>query len=37
LWKAHRLLDVGAVGLAAAMIVDLAGGAAVLAFVLMVG
>ncbi|HET9403969.1 MAG TPA: hypothetical protein VFO57_05270, partial [Burkholderiales bacterium] len=37
LWKAHRLRDVGGGGAGGAMIVDLAGGAAVLAFVLMVG
>jgi hypothetical protein len=37
LWKAHRLRDVGGGGARGAMIVDLAGGAAVLAVVLMVG
>ena len=37
LWKAHRLLDVGGGGARGAMIVDLAGGAAVLAVVRMVG
>jgi hypothetical protein len=37
LWKARRLLDVGGGGARGVVIVDLAGGAAVLAVVLMVG